>query len=127
MKNDISSREDIIRLVDRFYDQVRADQVIGFLFNEIARVDWQKHLPRMYDFWENIVFQSGSYNGNPMIVHAQLHQKYPLTRRPFYRWLKLFESTVYALFEGEKARLIKMRAASIAIVMEHNVIGKETG
>ncbi|MFI5151849.1 MAG: group III truncated hemoglobin [Chitinophagales bacterium] len=127
MKKDISSREDIIRLVDKFYDHVRSDEVIGFLFNEIARVDWQKHLPRMYDFWENIVFQSGSYNGNPMIVHAQLHQKYPLSRRHFDRWLNLFESTVDDLFEGEKARLIKMRAASIAVVMQHNVIGKETG
>jgi hemoglobin len=127
MKNDISSREDIIRLVDRFYDQVRSDQVIGFLFNEIARVDWQKHLPRMYDFWENIVFQSGSYNGNPMIVHAQLHQKYPLSRGHFDQWLNLFESTVDDLFEGEKASLIKTRAASIAVVMQDNVIGKETG
>lgn len=45
MKKDITSFEDIRLLVDSFYEKVRNDEVIGFLFDEVARVDWERHLP----------------------------------------------------------------------------------
>ena len=79
MKKDISNRADIQLLVDSFYNKVRADETIGYLFNDVAKVNWEQHLPRMYDFWENILFQTGSFKGNPMVAHVQLHQKSPLS------------------------------------------------
>src|SRR6516164_6252235 len=127
MKKNITTREDIKELVDRFYEKVRIDQSIGFLFNDIARVNWEKHLPRMYDFWENIAFQTGSYIGNPMIVHADLHKKYPLSKKHFEQWLQLFISTVDEYFEGERAELVKKRAFSIAAVIQHNQMNKDLG
>ena len=36
MKKDIHNRNDIIRLVDTFYEKIKTDQVIGFIFNEVA-------------------------------------------------------------------------------------------
>lgn len=117
MKNDIKDRADIQLLVDAFYTKVRADETIGYLFNEVAKVNWEQHLPRMYDFWENILFQTGGFKGNPMVAHVQLHQKSPLSAAHFARWQQLFLATVDELFEGDKAELIKQRARSIATMM----------
>jgi hemoglobin len=121
MKKDISNRADIQQLVDTFYAKVQADETIGYLFNEVAQVNWEQHLPRMYDFWENILFQTGSFNGNPMVAHVQLHEKSPLSAAHFDRWQQLFLATVDELFEGEKAELIKQRALSIATMMRIKV------
>jgi hemoglobin len=121
MKKDISNRADIQQLVDTFYMKVRADETIGYLFNEVAQVNWEEHLPRMYDFWENILFQTGGFKGNPMGAHVQLHEKSPLTAEHFARWQHLFLATVDELFEGEKAELIKQRARSIATMMQIKV------
>ena len=78
MKTDIRNRKDIEILVNTFYDRVKTDDVIGYLFNDVAKVNWERHLPKMYDFWENILFYSGNYSGSPMVVHKELHQKSPM-------------------------------------------------
>jgi hemoglobin len=122
MKHDIRNRADIQLLVDAFYEKVKRDETIGYLFNEVAKVDWDKHLPRMYDFWENIIFQTGGFTGNPMVAHLQLHQQSPLSKEHFERWLNLFHTTVNELFEGEKAELARQRAASIATMMQIRIL-----
>ncbi|OQP64327.1 hemoglobin-like protein [Niastella vici] len=117
MMQDIKDRADIKQLVDTFYTKVRADETIGYLFNDVAKVNWEQHLPRMYDFWENILFQTGGFKGNPMVAHVQLHQKSPLSAAHFARWQELFLATVDELFKGDMAELIKQRARSIATMM----------
>ena len=121
MMQDIKDRADIKQLVDTFYTKVRADETIGYLFNEVAKVNWEQHLPRMYDFWENILFQTGGFKGNPMVAHVQLHQKSPLSAAHFARWQQLFLATVDELFKGDMAELIKQRARSIATMMQIKV------
>ncbi len=59
MKKDIENRKDIELLVRSFYDKVKADDTIGYIFNDIAKVNWEKHLPVMFDFWENVLFYTG--------------------------------------------------------------------
>lgn len=118
MKPDISDREDIKLLVDRFYDKVKSDDVIGFIFTDVAKVNWDKHLPVMYDFWESVIFFTGGYNGNPMATHRSLNNMVKLEPRYFKRWIRLFTSTVDQYFEGDKAELAKQRAVSIATVMQ---------
>jgi hemoglobin len=122
MKTDIQNREDVIRLVDAFYDKIKTDTVIGFLFNDVAQVNWSTHLPRMYDFWENILFYTGNFEGNPMLKHKQLHGKHPLTKVHFQHWNQLFNQTVDELFVGEKAEEIKKRAMNISEVMQIKTI-----
>ena len=118
MKKDISNNKDIEKLVNHFYEKVKKDAVIGHFFNVDMKVDWDKHLPIMYKFWENIVFYTGNYNGNPMQKHFDIHAKYPLSMKDFNRWTALFNDTVDELFEGANATLIKQRAQSIATVMQ---------
>jgi hemoglobin len=118
MKKDIETNEDIVLLVNSFYEKVKQDAVIQHFFTEVVKVDWEKHLPVMYCFWDNIIFHSGAYTGNPMEVHMQMHTKCPMHPKHFERWMELFTATVDELFEGEKAFQVKQRALSIATVMQ---------
>lgn len=122
MKKDIENKKDIEKLVNSFYDKVKQDALIGFIFTDIVRVNWERHLPVMYDFWENSLFYTGNYIGNPMEIHRHLHKLIPLTAEYFARWTDLFTSTVDELFAGEKATLAKQRAISIAAVMQFKII-----
>lgn len=115
---DLENIDDIKALVDTFYEKVKADNTIGYLFNDIAKVNWEKHLPVMYEFWQQVIFHLGDYKGNPMIAHQQLHQRSPLTSEHFKRWQELFLQTVDELFEGDNAAIAKQRAQSIATVMQ---------
>lgn len=118
MKKDIQSREDLNLLVRSFYDKLLVDDVVGYLFTKVIDLDLEAHFPRLVDFWEVQLLQSGRYEGNPMKVHLDLHQIEKLTKAHFDRWLELFNATVDAHFRGPKAHLAKERALSIATVMQ---------
>lgn len=55
-KKDIENRQDIERLVRAFYAKVQADPVIGYIFNDLAQVNWERHFPVMFDFWKTPFF-----------------------------------------------------------------------
>ena len=122
MKTDIRNRKDIEKLVNAFYTKVKTDDVIGYFFTDVAHVNWEEHLPKMYDFWENILFCTGNYNGNPMMRHKELHEKSSMTKEHFKHWTNLFTSTVDKFFEGLKAEEIKSRAINISEVMMYKTI-----
>jgi hemoglobin len=119
MKADIKNRTDIETLINAFYDKIKSDAVIGYFFNDVAKVNWENHLPRMYDFWENILFSTGNYEGNPMQVHEELQKKSEVRLEHFQHWNALFDATVDELFVGAKAEEIKQRATNIAAAMMH--------
>jgi len=123
---DISTREDIVLLVDSFYEKVKRDELIGSLFTTVFNVNWGRHLPVMYDFWQNMLFYTGSYSGNPLESHRRLHQVFPLKEEHFNRWVVLFTETVDELFKGERALLAKQRALSIAAVMKIKILNTST-
>ncbi|HRO42940.1 MAG TPA: group III truncated hemoglobin [Flavipsychrobacter sp.] len=129
MRRDIEKMDDIELLVNSFYQKVVEDDTIGYLFNDVAKVNWEKHLPVMYQFWQQIIFHTGNYSGNPMVAHQHLHRLSPLNAEHFNRWQELFVATVEELFDGENATIAKQRAVSIATVMRlkllHNGMGKE--
>jgi hemoglobin len=120
-RQDLSTRADIVRLVDTFYDRVQADSLLGPIFNDVAAVDWSAHLPKMYDFWESVLFGTVGFKGNPLAVHRQLARRTSLTGREFERWLSLFRAAVDDLFEGEVAEGAKLRASRIAMTMQHHI------
>jgi len=115
MKPDITTSEDIKTLIDSFYEKVKADDVIGYIFNDIAQVDWPHHLPRMYAFWEFLLLSKDTYKGNPMEVHQKLHRQVRLTEEHFNRWLQLFHQTVDEHFEGLVAQDAKNRSNLIVL------------
>lgn len=117
MKNDITNRNDLILLVDTFYSKVQLNAKIGFIFTDVAKVDWSHHLPKMYDFWESVLFGKATYKGNPMLTHFALNDKTSLKAEEFNTWKNIFFETVDELYAGEKAETIKQKAQSIADLM----------
>lgn len=113
-KHDIALPEDVKLLVDTFYDKVKQDDTIGYIFNDVVQVDWPKHLPKMYAFWEFLLLGSNVFSGNPIEKHFEVNRLVPLTAAHFDRWLALFQGTVDELFDGPKATDAKFRAYAIS-------------
>ncbi len=114
---EIKSIDEIKLMVDTFYNNVNKDELLSPIFNDIAGVNWKLHLPKMYGFWNSILFGTGEYNGQPFPPHLKL----PINQTHFDRWLELFNSTIDDLFTGEKAVEVKMRAATIARVFSSKI------
>jgi hemoglobin len=117
MNPDITCRADIEKLVEQFYELVKADKTIGFIFTDVVHINWEKHIPVIVDFWETILLDNPVYTKNAMEVHYDLNKKIPLQEEHFTSWIHLFTTTVDDLFEGKIAVLAKTRAKSIAAVM----------
>jgi len=103
----------IERLVRRFYSKVRADEMLGPVF-EARIADWESHLQRMFAFWSSVALMSGRYSGQPMQKHSIL----PVDRRHFDRWLELFEETTEEICPPAAARHFIERAYRIAESLE---------
>jgi hemoglobin len=114
MKRDIENEDDIKVLVDTFYDHVNEDDLLGPVFNDFAKIDWDHHLPVMYNFWSTVLFGSMTYKGQPFPKHMRL----PIAKEHFTRWIELFVKTVDELYVGARAEEIKQKALSIAQVFQ---------
>lgn len=115
---DLQTRQDIERLLENFYSQMLDDPLIGHFFTQVVHLDLAHHLPRLTDFWEQVLFGRGNYQGNPMHIHMALNQKEALLPQHFARWLQLFEAAVDAHWQGPFANLAKQRAHGIALTMQ---------
>ncbi|WP_017258578.1 group III truncated hemoglobin [Pedobacter arcticus] len=122
MKADIRTEEDIKLLVDRFYTKVIDDKTLGYIFNDVAKVNWEKHLPIMYGFWSANLLGTTAYKGYLIDAHFKLNDKISLTEAHFNGWKLLFNETVNELFAGEVAELAKGRAKTIADLMLYKII-----
>ena len=121
MKADITTHEQVKLLVDTFYEKVGINPVIGYIFTDVAKVNWEHHLPKMYSFWAAMILGDMRYTGNPMQTHINLSKLTPLTEKEFDEWIRLFNETVDELFEGPKATDAKLRATNVAQLMLYKV------
>ena len=120
-KKEIVNTDDIKMLVNSFYEKVLNDEILAPFFVPAAS-HWDAHLEIMYGFWENILFFTGNYSGNPMEKHRPRNSIQTLKAYHFDKWLQHFNATVDDLFIGEKADLAKQRAYSIAVVMKLKIL-----
>ncbi|MGS2726568.1 group III truncated hemoglobin [Psychroserpens sp. BH13MA-6] len=122
MRKDISTRQDLYRLVTLFYDKVRADQLLGPFFNDTI-TDWESHLEHLTTFWESSLFMTRKlqhkYHGNPLEVHVDVDRKFngQITEMHFGVWLNLWYQTLDELFEGEVTDNAKRRARKMGTFM----------
>ena len=102
---------DLERLIPAFYDRVRADDMIGALFNE-AIDDWPHHLDKLVAFWSSVMLTTGRYKGSPMAAHLR-HQA---AIRPvmFQRWLALWNETTAEMMPPAAAAALQAKAQRIA-------------
>jgi hemoglobin len=114
VRKDIQGREDIVLLVDRFYEKVQGDPMLAPIF---GHVNWPEHLPTMYNFWASMMLGEQSYQGNPFQKHLPL----AIQSTHFDRWLALFTLTVRENFNGARADEILERANQIANVFQYKM------
>ncbi|MGY5353139.1 group III truncated hemoglobin [Wenyingzhuangia sp. IMCC45533] len=127
MKNDIQNRADIYKLVCAFYDKIRADEILGPIFNHmIPSNEWPIHLDKLTDFWETNLFGIPKFKGSPTQKHIQTDAEFNhnIQQTHFNQWLKLWEETINDLYQGDLATRALMAAHNIAqiqnMVMRRN-------
>ena len=120
-KRTLDSPEAVRFLVDSFYEKVQVDPLIGPIFTHVAQVDWSKHLPKMYAFWESLILGNNAYDGHPFRPHLLVNQKHTLTIEHFERWLQLFSATLSEKFTGNAAYQVRQRATQIALVWNNKL------
>ena len=111
---DIETRDDVERLVRAFYGRALHDEVIGWLFTDVAKLDLEAHVPQITSFWETVLLGGRSYRGGAFRPQADLHARVGLRGGHFAGWLALWHATVDELFEGERADLAKAHADRVA-------------
>ncbi len=117
---DIATREDLLFLMQKFYDKLLADDQINFFFTKITHTD--QHLPHHFEvlatFWEQSLFMKGGYTNNMFQIHKEVHYKHAFTKTHFDIWLHHFYTTIDAHFKGKVAEQMKTNALSMATVMQ---------
>lgn len=117
-KKEISELTDIKNLVDAFYAKVRADTLLGPIFNTRIKDHWDGHLATMYRFWQTVLLGEHTYFGSPFPPHTSLG----LQSRHFERWKQLFNGTVDERFVGKKAEEAKSRAEKMAVIFQYKIL-----
>lgn len=102
----------LARQVDCFYEKVRADPMLGPVFNAVVE-DWDAHKVLLTSFWATIALRTGHYRGNPLAKHQPL----PIGAAHFERWLALWRETTHAQLDAESAALLTGYAERIGYGM----------
>ncbi|TYC99148.1 group III truncated hemoglobin [Arthrobacter echini] len=124
IRADLQDRDDVETLLTAFYRRAFADELLGPIFVDVARMDLQAHLPIICDFWETVLFKAGLYRRNALEPHLELHRQVPLTAAHFERWLTLWSATLDEHYAGPKAELAKVQASRIALSMRRRLQGR---
>ncbi len=115
MKKDINNREDIFILVSRFYEKIKMNKEIGYIFHNSIK-DWDSHIEKITNFWESSLFYVSTYSGNPARAHIKVdaENNNEIDEKSFGVWLNLWFETIDENFEGELAERAKHNARKMA-------------
>lgn len=108
---DITSREDIELIVNKFYERLLS---INEMRPPFEGLDFEKHVPNIVSFWSFVLLDEEGYRTNVFDKHINL----PIKPEMFDVWLQVFLETVDSLFSGEKAELAKQRATVLAFTFK---------
>lgn len=117
----IDSRDAIEQLVVSFYSKVKADDLLGPIFNNAENFSWDVHIPIMIDFWETLLLDVPKYKGNTMQKHLELNRRTPLTTAHFDRWKKLFYDTIDNEFAGPQVNEAHRRVEAMSGLMQYKI------
>jgi hemoglobin len=117
---DIETREDILLIMNEFYKKLLADETLNYFFTKITNVD--KHLEAHFEilatFWEQSLFLKGGYSNNMFQIHKNVHEKSPIKKEHYERWLLHLNNSIDENFKGKYAEQMKTNALSMATVMQ---------
>jgi hemoglobin len=110
--NDITTRDDVTRLIRRFYDRLLLDEQVKHIFEPL---NLDEHLPKVIHFWCFVLLDEEGYRTNVFEKHLPL----PLKPGHFDVWLAHFTSSVDELFKGEIADMAKQRATVLVFTFKN--------
>ena len=125
--HDIATREDLESLLRAFYGRALVDPLLRHVFVDVVHMDLEAHLPVIADFWQKVLFDTGTYSGRTMEVHRRIHRRVPLTEGHFDRWLELWGETVRDGFRGPVADQAVVHATRIAAVFQRQLAEQRPG
>ena len=112
---DLETRSEIENMVNIFYDKIAKDNLLSPFFQNL---NFEKHLPKMVDFWAFVLLDEVGYATNVTEKHLQM----ALKKEHFAQWLKLFNETINQNWVGENANLAKERAYLIGWTIESKMV-----
>lgn len=118
---DIETKADLSFLMEAFYSKMLKDELIGYIFNDVANLNLEEHLPSLSNFWENMLLKPNGYKKNVMDIHLKLNALEKLQPEHFECWLFLLSETVNENFKGEKAERMLNSANNIATMMQYKM------
>jgi hemoglobin len=98
-------------LVEQFYGRVRADALLGPVFEARIQDNWAPHLAKMKGFWRSVLLKTGEYKGRPVPAHVQIQT---IEDTHYITWLALFRETVAGIFETDAQPVVIEAAERIA-------------
>ncbi|MDZ7674783.1 MAG: group III truncated hemoglobin [Acidimicrobiales bacterium] len=122
---DLDTRAKIHDVVVDFYREVVFDDLLGPVFDEVADVDWATHLPKLVDYWCQVLLGQPGYDGYILGPHAHVHEKGPFTAELFDRWYSLWASCVDTHWTGPIADRATSHAERIGRVLARRLIDIE--
>ena len=100
-------------VVEHFYDVVRADSLLGPVF-EAHVSDWTPHLDTMCRFWLFVLQGEGRYEGNPFEKHKGVPE---ITAEHFAHWLELFSGILAEHCSADDASAWELTARRMGFAM----------
>jgi hemoglobin len=120
---DLSDRAQIHDLVVGFYREIVFDELLGPVFEDVAEVDWTVHLPKLVDYWCQVLLGERGYDGWILGPHQAVSDREPFRTEHFDRWYDLWTDSIDAGWAGPVAETAKAHAARIAAVLARRVAG----
>lgn len=110
----------ITDLVHGFYADVRADALLGPVFDAALQDRWEPHLARMVDFWSTVALGSRRYRRNVLAQHGALEG---VTPAHFAAWVGLWQQHTERRFAPEVAHSLQQAAHGVARALFRKCFG----
>lgn len=118
------NRDSITQLGTPFYTNVRADSLLGPVFEAVLGKRWASHLPCMVAFWSTVMLGGRSFPGN---VFAKNMAVLGVTALHFERWLRLWALHTGTMFDGAQEHHQQKVASDIARNLYRGHFGNAAG
>lgn len=122
---DLDQRNEVHALVVAFYREVVHDDLLGPVFGEVAGVDWTEHIPKLTDYWCQVLLREPGYSGFILGPHRTVHELSAFGPGHFDRWYTLWVGCIDARWRGPIAQRAKLHAEAIAAVLARRLLHVE--
>lgn len=122
---DLDQRSKIHDLVVDFYREVVFDDLLAPVFGEVAEVDWAEHIPKLINYWCQVLLREPGYDGFILAPHRAVHESSAFDVGHFDRWYTLWVRCIDAGWSGPVAERAKRHAEAIAAVLARRLLHVE--